>query len=1001
MNFPAFTSIAGLLCYGWLMAIVLRRGFRETGAVHRLFLVYLGFMTLWQGSALVVSFARDERMALRWYVIMTAVVLGQFVCYAVFVRAFFAVKGHRGVPWAGFLLWGVSSLVVWLYRDLFIVDVQWSELTHFYLPVFGPSAPIVAIPNYAFLVYASVLLIRGYRRAGSAVERVRTSYLAVGLAVVVLGSLANFVPLLKPYPVDLLANIANALLIAYAIFRYQLLDISVVIRKGLLYSIPTVFIGTLYFLALSLAINLLHVTLGYQIFFLSLLLAVIAALVVQPIRDKLQAGLDKVFFREKYNSGLMLQRLSRTAATVLDLDRLTGMILDDVTKTMHIAAGVFYSKQGETGQYVLRAQTGLGVIPQVQSSLRDDHPVAAWLLKHQTALTRQQIDTNPFFIGLWTQEREALRAFQAELCVPLLVRDDLIGILILGPKLSELPYAPDDKLTLTTLANQTAVAVENARLFSLEQVKVKETSALLDVARAVSSTLDLNPLLQLIAQRAADVCRFDRCSILLVDGDGDALRLLASQFAAKGDATTRDQLQKEAQLFATVESKALLKRALQERRPITVGQESLSNLSMGRSGLLDTKDVLIVPLLSQDQAIGLMTFEHFAAERRISEDQIDLAATIASQASVAIDNARLYQVTVAEKERTATIVEQAFAGIVLLDCELRVVSLNPAAEAIIGEGAVQVIGKHCSEVFDPGLAGEGSLLRKAMMTGERVPPTEQTLFRGERRRDVLLGVAPLPDGYLLSLADITQLKELDRLKSDIIANVSHEFRTPLAIIKAYAELLMDTEQDQAVETQREFLTIIDAETDRLAGMVSDLLDIARLEAGRGNMPRALVQIDDVITEVLSLLQFQAHGRDITVQVDVPPALPALLGNKDVLMTLVRNLLGNAIKFSRPGGTVDVIARQDDGALVLQVIDRGIGIAAEDLPHLFEKFYRAKAAQDAGIRGTGLGLVLVKQAVEAHGGTIAVESQRGEGTRFIVTLPVSADGEDASPLAHVD
>ena len=132
-----------------------------------------------------------------------------------------------------------------------------------------------------------------------------------------------------------------------------------------------------------------------------------------------------------------------------------------------------------------------------------------------------------------------------------------------------------------------------------------------------------------------------------------------------------------------------------------------------------------------------------------------------------------------------------------------------------------------------------------------------------------------------------------------------------------------------------------------------------------------------------------------------PALPALLGNKDVLTTLVRNLLVNAIKFSHPGGSVDVIAKQNGDVLVLQFIDQGIGIAEEDLPHLFEKFYRAKAAQEAGIRGTGLGLVLVKQAVEAHRGTIGVESQQGEGTRFVVTLPVSVDGEDVPPPARAE
>lgn len=810
MNLPAFISLGGILCYGGLMALVLRRGFRETGTVHRFFLLYLVFMTLWQCSALMVSLARDVQTALVWYVVMSAVVLGQFLAYSMFLRAFFSIHDHRLLPWIGLLLWVVSSLLVLLYRQYFILGVYWNERTDFYLPVFGPMTSLVAIPNYAFLVYAIYLLYQGYRRAGSALERIRIRYLFLGLAVVLGGTLANFVPLLKAYPVDLVANIVNAFLIAYAIFRFQLLDISVVIRKGLLYSIPTMAIGVAYFLALSFAYNWLHLTLGYQFFLLSVVLAIVTALAAQPFRDTLQGWLDRLFFREKYDSSLMLQRLSRTSATLLDIHKLTDMILDDIARTLHISAGAFYIKHEGSGQFALRAQRGLDGVAGIERRLRDDHPVAVWLRTYQTTLTRQQVDTSPGLVGLWARERKSLQLIGAELVVPLLARDYLTGILILGRKLSDLPYALDEQRTLMTLANQTAVAVENARLFS------------------------------------------------------------------------------------------------------------------------------------------------------------EMAA---------------------EKERTAAIVEHSFAGIVLLDSELRIVSLNPAAETIIGRDPEIVLGTPLRDVLGPGIVNGKSSLRKAVSTGERVAPREETLVVGDRRRDVLLGVTPLRDGYLLSLADVTQLKEVERLKSDIVANVSHEFRTPLAIIKAYTELLMEDDQGGDAASRQEYLAIIDAETNRLAAMVGQLLDLARLEADRGVIAMAPLGLGETVDEVAKLLQPQADARNIAVDICVPRDLPAVSANKELLTTLVRNLLDNAVKFSREGGKVEVVASRERDAIVLHVVDQGIGISEEDLPHLFEKFHRGSTAKEAGIRGTGLGLVLTKQAVEAHGGMIRVESKRGHGTRITVTLPL--------------
>ena len=401
---------------------------------------------------------------------------------------------------------------------------------------------------------------------------------------------------------------------------------------------------------------------------------------------------------------------------------------------------------------------------------------------------------------------------------------------------------------------------------------------------------------------------------------------------------------------------------------------------------------ILVPLLARGKLIGILLLGPKLSEMAFSSDEQLVLDTLANQTAVAVENARLFSETVVEKERTATILEQAFAGIILLDGQLKIVSLNPAAEAILGFSEQQVIGVPLSDILGQAVLGERGSLRRAITTGERVAPREETLVVGERRRDVLLGVTPLRDGYLLSLADVTQLKEVDRLKSDIVANVSHEFRTPLAIIKAYTELLMDEESDEPITVRSEYLSVIDAETDRLTGMVSSLLDLARLEAGQGAVAMTTVDFREVVDEAMDLLLSQAHARQIQVDVDVHGDLPPLCGNRDLLITMTRNLLGNAIKFSRAGGSVAVLARQVDDAVILQVTDHGIGISEDEMSHLFEKFYRGTAARDAGIRGTGLGLVLVKQAVDAHGGTISVVSEPGEGARFTVRLPARNDAE---------
>jgi signal transduction histidine kinase len=800
-------GVVALLGYVALLGPVLRASRRRAGRSFALFFIAT---LVWQAGVTVVSFAPNPQLALSAYLLTIGLGTGISLFFAQFARDFLGVRSRPWIMQLGYVLFGLMALWMVLGGAYVVTEIYRSPVTGLWLPVFGPLMAVYAAAVYLYTAYGAALLLRYHQRATSTFERNRIRFLLFGLLILVAGSLANLSPVLRPYPVDMILNALFAFTIAYAILRYQLLDISVVVRKGLVYSLLTATIGALYFLGVFLALNLFHVVTGYQIFLLSLFLAAVTAVVMQPLRDAMQSWLDRLFFREKYDAGLMLKRLSRTAASVLQIDRLTEMILYDVLETMHISSGALFIKDEKGGDYRLSAYRGSDPNPGGLSHIRHDSPVISWLSSRQTALTSRVLETNPSFIGLWTRERDDLKRLKAELLVPLLAAGKLIGVLVLGPKLSETSFTREEQLILDTLANQTAVAVENARLFS-------ETAA--------------------------------------------------------------------------------------------------------------------------------------------------------------------------EKERTATIVEQAFTGIILLDSELRVVGLNPAAEAIINCDSAKAVGAPISDVLGGSILNERGSLQRAMATGQRVAPREEMLAVGERRRDVLLGVAPLRDGYLLSLADVTQLKEVDRLKSDIVANVSHEFRTPLAIIKAYSELLMDDAQGGNASSRHEYLEIIDAETDRLAGMVSGLLDLARLEAGRGSIVLTPINLADVIAEVDELLQPQAADRAVAVNVAIAPDLPILQANRELLIAMVSNLTGNAIKFSQPGGRVDVVARQADGFVVLQVRDRGIGMSEEDLAHLFEKFYRGSTAKAAGVRGTGLGLVLTKEATEAHGGTIAVESHLGVGTCFTVTLPV--------------
>jgi two-component system sensor histidine kinase VicK len=394
-----------------------------------------------------------------------------------------------------------------------------------------------------------------------------------------------------------------------------------------------------------------------------------------------------------------------------------------------------------------------------------------------------------------------------------------------------------------------------------------------------------------------------------------------------------------------------------------------------------------------------MALDHVEAGKRFGQEQISLAMTIGSQAAAAIENARLHEQTTEEKGKTEVVLQETFGGIVVVDDNLRIASMNPGAELITGYEVEEVLGRHISEVFGADVAGPGAPLTRACQTDERVPPVETTISGRLGSRDVLLGAAPLstasglPSRYLLSFADVSKLKEVDRLKSSIVANVSHELRTPLSSIKAYTELLLLGAEQTDLELRRGWLSVIDRETDRLAAMINNLLDLSRLESRRVEVTKEPLRLGEVIADVVGLLKVQAEQRKIDVELDVQPDLPRLMAEEGLIRSVAKNLIGNAIKFSHDGGHVHIWVSADDGNLQFSVEDNGIGIPEDAIPHLFTKFFRVQSPAVAELEGTGLGLALAREAVVAHGGDIEVQSTLGKGTRFTVIFPAS--GQESS------
>jgi signal transduction histidine kinase len=257
-----------------------------------------------------------------------------------------------------------------------------------------------------------------------------------------------------------------------------------------------------------------------------------------------------------------------------------------------------------------------------------------------------------------------------------------------------------------------------------------------------------------------------------------------------------------------------------------------------------------------------------------------------------------------------------------------------------------------------------------------------------RRRNLAISVGVLGllgAAFLLVIAAAQRQRRLARQQMEFVAAVSHELRTPLAVICSAGENLADGVVADSAQVKT-YGSLIETEGRRLGDMVERVMEFAGISSGAAIRPRAGVDVAGVVVDAVQGVSADARARDITVTVHPNGALPVVTGDADALRSAVQNLIGNAVKYSANGATVDVTASADGPGVEVRVADRGLGIDAEDLPHIFEPFYRGRRAVDAQIRGTGVGLSVVRHVIAAHRGTIGIDSRAGEGTTVTVKLP---------------
>lgn len=408
----------------------------------------------------------------------------------------------------------------------------------------------------------------------------------------------------------------------------------------------------------------------------------------------------------------------------------------------------------------------------------------------------------------------------------------------------------------------------------------------------------------------------------------------------------------------------------------------------------ETQSILCVPLVVEHRVIGILEAIN-KKDGDFNKEDLKLLQAISGPLAAAIENAQLHLDVLAEKRRIETMFASMSEGILVMNPEGWITIVNDALSSLMRLPEAELVGQEARKMVRTRTGNFGEFMERVLRKEEAYPQLACDIYQGDGEYvPVLVSGTFIEDEEgqikeaIFVFSDLRQIREVERMRDDFFHNIVHELRTPLATILMYARLLREGKASDDKAKADRFLGVIERESDRLQRMVRQMLQLAKLEAREIQRSSEMVNLNKLFDELLPPLADRATEKGLLFSQRIQPNLPPIVGNEETLYIIFKNLVENAIKFTL-SGAVRVNAQATPQEITVRVSDDGIGIPAQAMPNLYKRFYRTATAVERGIAGTGLGLYMVKEGVEKHGGSITVTSKEGKGTTFLIKFPAAS------------
>ena len=678
---------------------------------------------------------------------------------------------------------------------------------------------------------------------------------------------------------------------------------------------------------------------------------------------------------------LALDRLCWSWRSGADIAECLGVVLDRAVNLSGSSCGVVFTC--EDGGDSPRPSVLQGVQPEWLRPRQAKE--AASLIQRNTAATPLP-SSSPLLAAL------GKAGAVAGLATSMRVNGVPIGLMVLGATRES--YSSDEIAAAGSVAHYATLAIDRARACKEAEERLAFLEAVSEISAALVSERDLSATLAMVVERAATLVGAESTSVGLLEDDGKVLRCVYSS------GLLADTLQ--GMTFDT--SEWPLSSVLSSKKAQSLEDPS-GNPDIRPSEVRDwsVTSALLAPLKLKDTVIGVLAAANKANGSCFTHADLKMFETLANYAAVAISNSRLFESTQqaltrleAERTKLEGILDNLADGVLVCDTDHRITMLNRAAEEILEVHANQIIGQDLVSLHPAEHRSAVSGMLQAMAgAGAETALHEIKVEYGHKI--LRLSVSPVTAsgecwGQAMVVQDITTAEEIGQAKSDFISTVAHELKTPLTSLKGSVRLMLGNAAG-AVEPQfRELLDIADNSCNRLIRLVDDMLDIAKIEAGRMGLRIEMVSMYDAAVTAVKAVQQVAADKSVSLAVRLVGSPPLIPADGDRVEQVLINLLTNAIRFSPENGEVIVSVRHMHGYVRVSVQDFGGGIPRKDLTRVFDKFYQVGGPATRKDGGTGLGLAISKAIVEQHEGKIYVRSAVGRGSSFVFTIPILGKGK---------